>query len=410
MITIRLREEDFLSHQWQFLNDWSRTLGLVGGLGSGKTVSFLYKALLCLTKRPGAIGKSNIGIGYPTYEMGKSLFFFPFCEILDECKINYTSNISNLLIKTDFGDLHIKSILYPERIVGETFTDAGIDEIDIIPKLKGMRAVNRFRERLRGRKDSQLFMVSSPEGFSTCYEVLQEKPNPGTKLIRAKTTDNIYLSQSYIDDLMSSYDEKMVNAYIRGEFVNLNGIQAYYAFSRDKHIRKVESPMANDILQIGIDFNVDPMTSVVGYWRGDTLHVFSEYYLRNSNTYQMADLIAINYPDRLLVIYPDCTGSARETNAYISDLEILARKGWQLRYKHGISQRRSLNITNGEFAHNRIIIDPTCVHLIADLEQVTTDQNGMIEKEKNTMLTHISDALRNIINLNKIKENDWRIA
>ena len=32
------------------------------------------------------------------------------------------------------------------------------------------------------------------------------------------------------------------------------------------------------------------------------------------------------------------------------------------------------------------------------------------ENEKNTMLTHISDALRNIINLNKIKENDWRIA
>ena len=175
MITIRLREEDFLPHQWQFLNDWSRTLGLVGGLGSGKTISFLYKAFLCLTKRPGAIGKSNIGIGYPTYEMGKSLFFFPFCEILDECKINYTSNISNLLIKTDFGDLHIKSILYPERIVGETFTDAGIGEIDIIPKLKGMRAVNRFREILRGRKYSQLFMVSSPEGFSTCYEVLQEK-------------------------------------------------------------------------------------------------------------------------------------------------------------------------------------------------------------------------------------------
>lgn len=410
MSNIIINQSDFLPHQWEFLTSWAKTLGLIGGLGSGKTVPFLFKSLYCYVMRPGANGKSNLGIGYPSLSKSKALFFYPICDLLSDARISFKHNLSDLTITSAYGTTNMFSMHNPERIVGDTYTDAGLDELDTLPRAKGLHVVRKVRERLRGRKDAQLYIVSSPEGFSACYDVLKDNPNPNTKLIHADTRSNKYLPQEYIDDLMSSYDEKMVNAYIRGEFVNLNGIQAYYAFSRDKHVRKVEPPMPNDILQIGIDFNVDPMTAVVGYWRGDTLYVFSEYYLRNSNTYQMADLIAIDYPDRLLVIYPDCTGSARETNAYLSDMEILARKGWQLRYKHGISQRRSLNITNGEFAHNRIVIDPTCVHLIADLEQVATDQNGMIEKEKNTMLTHISDALRNIINLNKIKENDWRIA
>ena len=49
---------------------------------------------------------------------------------------------------------------------------------------------------------------------------------------------------------------------------------------------------------------------------------------------------------------------------------------------HGITQRRSLNIANGAFAHNAIHIDPSCDNLINDLEQVVTGCAGAIVKTK----------------------------
>jgi hypothetical protein len=411
MLKIELHEEDFLPHQWEFLNSWDRTLGLVGGLGSGKSVAFLFKTLICLMSRPGANAKANIGIGYPTYEMGKNIFFYPFCELLESCNIPFTANTSGLQITCVFGRFAIKSLQHPERIIGETFTDAGVDELDSIPMPKGEKIVKRFRERLRGRTDSQFYLVSSPEGFSTCYEILQHKPNPGTKLIRARTYDNYHLSKSYIDDILASYDRNMARAYLEGEFVNLNSLAAYYAFQRERHIAEVPKPPKGTVLHIGVDFNVHPMTACVGYFDGDVYKVFSEYYVLNSNTFMLADLIYADYGgDYPIIIYPDPTGGSRKTSSDISDLEILQRKGFELRYRYGFTQRRSLNLTNGAFDHDRIIIDPSCTHLIADLEQVVTDNYGQIEKPAGTMLTHISDALRNVILINSLEKEqnrDW---
>jgi hypothetical protein len=38
-------------------------------------------------------------------------------------------------------------------------------------------------------------------------------------------------------------------------------------------------------------------------------------------------------------------------------------------------------------------VDPTCIHVIADLEQVIFEDNGDLDKKSNPMLTHASDAL-----------------
>jgi len=400
---IELHQEHFLDHQWDFLNSTDRTIGLIGGLGSGKTVSFLFKALYALINRPGASGKANLGILYPTFPMGKSLFFYPFCELLDDAMIPYQANQSELIIKTPYGNITLKSGQFPERIIGDTYTDVGADEIDTLPMPKGMMAIRKLRERNRGRKDSQLFIVSSPEGFSTCYEVLQNNPNPGTKIIHAKTTDNSFLSTSYIEDIKATYDEAMVKAYIEGQFVNLNSMQAHYAFKRDLHVHAVATPPASVPLCIGIDFNVNPMTAAVGYIKDNEFYFFYEYYLRNSNTYLLSDLIAADFQGRQIICYPDPTGISRKTAADTSDMQILQRKGFDLRFIHGITQRRSLNYANGAFAHNRVHIDPCCKYLIADLEQVVTDEHGQIEKPNGTMLTHISDAMRNVIAVHTIE-------
>ena len=38
-------------------------------------------------------------------------------------------------------------------------------------------------------------------------------------------------------------------------------------------------------------------------------------------------------------------------------------------------------------------VDPSCEHVISDLEQVVFAENGDLDKRSNPLLTHISDAL-----------------
>ena len=404
--TIDLCQDDFLTHQWEFLNSWNKTLGLVGGLGSGKTVPFLYKTLYCHVARPGANGLSKIGILYPTFKMNKSLFYQPFLQILRECGITFSKSQTTLEIETDYGRIINFSMHNPERIIGETLTDAGADELDTVPMPKGLDVVRKLRERLRGRRDSQFYLVSSPEGFSTCYNILKESPNPNTKLIHAKTTDNPFLPIEYINDIRSTYDAAMAEAYINGQFVNLNSKQAHYAFSRDIHVHDFPLPDKLEPVMIGVDFNVDPLTAVVCYVKliDGVPHYFfyDEYYLRNANTYMLADLLETDYVERNVNCYPDPTGDSRKTSADISDVQILKRKGFNVLYKYGITQRYSLNLANGALDHKRIHILPKCKRLIADLEQVVTDEFGQIQKPKGTMLTHVSDAMRNILTIDTI--------
>lgn len=404
-------ERDFLPHQWQFIFDFKhKTVGMSGGLGSGKSVALLYKALLCLLTRPGQTGLSNVGMIYPTYDLGEGIFFEPFIEMLNDIQIDYHPNRSKLYISTAYGKVDLKSAQYPERIVGFTYTDVGIDELDIIKRDKGLKLVTKARERARGRADAQIFTVGSPEGFSTLYEILMRNPNPGTRHIRAKTEDNIYLPSSYIDELKATYDEIMLRAYMNGEFVNMNSKQAHYAFDRNLHVMPVEPPQQSEKLHIGIDFNVDPLCACIGYFREDILYIFKEFALRSSNTYELAELIHSTFPNRIIDVYPDATGDSRKTNAFATDHDILKRAGWDLIFRYGIKQRSSLNIANGDFAHNRVIIDPSCRVLIDDLEQVVTDANGQIDKPKDTKLTHMSDALRNIIYMKRVPKPTMRAA
>jgi hypothetical protein len=41
---------------------------------------------------------------------------------------------------------------------------------------------------------------------------------------------------------------------------------------------------------------------------------------------------------------------------------------------------------------SHLVVDPACEHLIADLEQVVFADNGDLDKKRNPLLTHISDA------------------
>ena len=113
-----------------------------------------------------------------------------------------------------------------------------------------------FLARLRGGKNPQLAMASTPEGYKIMYQLfVEEGDKEDRRLIKAKTTDNPYLPPGFIESLYASYDSNLIASYIEGEFTNLSKTTVYHPFDRDVH-RTDEQLLPEDRVFVGVDFNV----------------------------------------------------------------------------------------------------------------------------------------------------------
>ena len=133
-----------------------------------------------------------------------------------------------------------------------------------------------------------------------------------------------------------------------------------------------------------------PMTAVICQVINNAIHVHDEVYLENSDTYKMSDsLIKSRYVGTVI---PDSTGKNRSTSGK-SDFDILKGYGFKIPHVFNPAQTDRVNNVNRLLTENRLIINPKCKKLIADLEQVSWKDNKLDQKGANKMLTHISDAL-----------------
>ena len=92
--------------------------------------------------------------------------------------------------------------------------------------------------RLRSGNVQQFYAATTPEGFGWAFDTFEKNAGDDTALIRAKTTDNPYLPEGFIDSLLQNYPEQLIQSYLNGVFVNLNTGQVYDRFDRAKHVIK----------------------------------------------------------------------------------------------------------------------------------------------------------------------------
>jgi len=383
-----------LPHQIEFINSKDKFTAMVGGFGSGKSHGGVLRTMHLLERRK---GKGLMLFVSPTYTLANDVNIPDFEEFFDIYKIPYKiKRAEHKIILTGHlkGQIWFRSGDRPEKIVGFDATDFILDEFDILTHKQQEILWNKVIARIRGCKDSTGAITTTPEGFKKTYELFVEKKIGN--LINAKSSANIYLPDDYVETLFSQYDSKLVKQYIDGEFVNINGASAYYAFNRAFNVEQFEIK-AKQIF-VGMDFNVDPMTAVFAVFQANKLFIFDEVYLKNSNTQRLADFINSMFTDHDITICPDMTGIKRTTNATgsKSDIDILKQAGFRIRGSHNPFVRNRLNAVNNAFSKENIIINSGCEYLIKDLEQVTLDKYGEIDKS-NPALTHISDALGYLI-------------
>jgi hypothetical protein len=352
---------------------------------------------------------SNGGVFYPNYKMAKKLFVRPFLIMLQNAGIKYNFNKQDMIIETAYGYVCIMTMERPGTAVGDEWTWCLIDEFDKPSYQRCKDTWEMVIGRMRGGDNSQIFIVTTAEGYKLTYEL---ESSGDIRAIHAKSTDNPYLSKHYIADMLKLYDEQLVKQYIMGEYVNLNGKQAYYAFMRSRHIMADTKPykFTTGNLYIGIDFNIDhfsiAVSELVTIDGKQVLMVGREHRFKNFYTRDAVNLIEDLYQDYQINICPDMTGKARKTSAELTDLVIL-RKGvtkfgaFRIIGDVNPTHRDRINTVNNSLDKIKVQIHSSCVWLIGDLEKVVTDEYGFIDKSQEQQgLVHMSDAFGyTIINL-----------
>jgi len=365
---------------------------------SGKTYSLCMKAI----KMRWINRLFSGGLVTPSYPELKKDVLPTFESILEENRIPYTYHQTDKIFSFPWCKGKLFLFTAEKKIRGPNFSDMGINEAALIDKERYLECIGRVR--VKGAPCPQIYSSSTPEGMGNyLYELFVEKPMSNSRIIYAKTMDNIEnIDPAYIESLKASYDSLTLQAYLNGEWVNMNGNQFYYSYNASVNEDRTLKRDHNKLVLVGLDFNVDHMTATIWHYDNDGLKGFDEIYLeRNADTQKMCEALkARGYTPDITTIYPDPAGKARSTKG-APDHEILRREGFNVvsRLSAPRMRERQLNMNN-KLEKGWIKYNPdTMPKLRKDF--LSVEQNPVtLEKSKDDpRLTHASDGLDYLVDV-----------
>lgn len=151
-------------------------------------------------------------------------------------------------------------------------------------------------------------------------------------------------------------------------------------------------------LLIGMDFNVEPMTAVIGVRAVDECHILGDIVLEVGSTEDMAQAIRAKYPKRRIIVCPDPAGKQRKTSAPVgqTDYTILQKYGFTLRAPNAapavVDRENNANAMylDARTQKRRARIHPDAENLITALANLPY-KNG--QRDKKSPFDHICDAM-----------------
>lgn len=220
--------------------------------------------------------------------------------------------------------------------------------------------------------------------------------------LRATMADNPSLPAEYLEGL-ENLDEVTKAVFVRGDW-NVLDIERPFLYSFDKRktiIKGLEIDYSEAII-LSFDFNVDPITCIAGQSFDESIRIFKEFRLRNSDIYALCDAIRTEFGDRFFLVTGDASGSARNAmtkgalNYYTIIREELDLSKSQFRVPSvNPSIRNSRVLCNSILSnHEDFKIDSSCLFLIEDLETVEATETGDINKTKDARKSHLLDCFR----------------
>ena len=403
--------------QAEFMASKKPFRGFCGGYRSGKTF------IGCIRLWKNALEFPMIKQGYfaPTYPHIRDIFYDTIAEVAEmlsaewdirlSVDINQSKHQVTLLVNgLVYSVIKCKSMTKPYSIVGFDINHALIDEIDCMKKKDADAAWKKIIARMSSvRADYPVNTVdftTTPEGFNWMYDffVKQLREDPAKEeyyeLVKASTLQNAKnLPDDYIPKLYATYPEHLVDAYVNGEFVNLESGQVYRAYGKENESNEVVMLSDRELI-VGMDFNVQQMAARIFVRRFvdglETWHCVDEL-CALYDTNDMIEALIAKYPDKHLTIYPDASGKNRKSNgADITDLKLLRDAGFRVKAKESNPRVKTrINSVNAMFCNSeglrRLFVNPkTCPQTHEDLQQQIYNAKG--EPDKSSGNDHGNDA------------------
>lgn len=406
----RIRELEIAYHplpaQKRFHSSKARFKGFSGPVGSGKSQALCQEALRMAYLNAGRTGL----LGAPTYPMLRDATQATLLEILELNRIGYEHNKGEnvLVLKDTRSRILFRPVEDFERLRGTNLAWFGLDELTYTPQ----EAWHRMVARMRDPKAKALggFAVWTPKGFDWVYRMFLAEPRRNDfDVVLAQPRENHYLLDrfpQYYENLKSCYDDTFFRQEVLGEYLNLTGGVVYSAFSRERHVRKLELNPALKVLW-ALDFNVDPLSSAVVQIDGGVAKVIDEIVLRHGTTQAACARFVEKYGKHRagVEVFGDASGHQQRTTGnadydiiteYLQAQTTLAVEFRAARQNPSVRDRVLLVNSRLQSASGRtsVLVDEKCVELIRDFEQVAFKEDTFqIDKDRDRMRTHISDAL-----------------
>lgn len=388
------RELELLDHQYELLADTTtKIIGLCSGFGGGKTFSAARKAVQLAVLNPGVDGI----VTEPTFPLLVQVMFPELITALNffgiQFKFNKVESIFYCQINGKETRIICGSMENYNRLIGINAAWCVCDEFDTAKMDVAYAAYMKLLGRLRKGNTRQMVIVSTPEGFKAMHQIFVTEMDESKRLIQAKTTDNHYLPQDYIDTMRAQYPEQLIDAYINGQFVNLTSGTVYYAYKRQQS-NSNETIQPNETLYIGQDFNVGKMASTIYVKRFNEWHAVAEL----TDLFDTPDVIRVikeRWADKghRIIMYPDASGKARKSNgASISDIALFQQAGFEVRVKstNPAVKDRVLSMNKALESGVVKVNVKECPVTARGLEQQAYDKNG--EPDKSSGVDHQNDA------------------
>jgi len=382
---------NILAPQAEFITSTHRHTGLIGGYGSGKTFVGVTKSIIKHRQY-----STDVAYYLPTYPLIRDISFPKFEEILNNYGITYVLNKSDKTIITPYGTIFLRSMDNPDLIVGYEVGYSLIDEADVLStnKMKDVfvKVIGRNRSVLPNDQPNQLDFVSTPEGYKFLHDFFITKASDNKLLIKVSTLNNPYISDSYIESLLESYTPQQIQAYIDGEFVNMNSGNVYHMFDRKRnHSDREIKP--KETLHVGMDFNITNMSAVIHVTDGKIVTAVEEV-TKGYDTAEMITTLKERFVGHRIVVYPDASGDARNT-AGESDIKLLKKAGFNVRVRSKNPSVRdrittvNVSLLNAKDETTYYVNTNNCIEYTDALEKMPY-KNGRPDKESG--FDHITDA------------------
>jgi hypothetical protein len=398
-----------LPSQKTFHSIRSRFKGFSGPIGSGKSQALCQEALRLAYVNAGRTGL----IGAPTFPMLRDATLLSLLEVLGDAGIPYELNKGEnyLFLKDTRSRILLRSLDDFERVRGTNLAWFGIDELTYTVE----EAWTRLEGRLRDPKATKLcgFAVWTPKGYDWVYRRFISAPVRGYGCVQAQAFENRFLLDKvpdFYERLKESYDETFYQQEALGEYVNSREGLVYRAFDRKQNVRPVHFDPRLP-LHWALDFNVNPMSSVVAQVDGSEVRVLNEVVLKRAGTRDACEAFYEKYPryPEGLIVYADASATRMQT-AGTTDKEILhqffedketARITFRIPRSNPAVRDRLAEVNaklRSAAGEVHLLVDPRCKELILDFEGVTYVKNSAeIDKDRDPKRTHLSDALGYLI-------------